>query len=119
MRNLLLLFIFFCFSIHAQTYKFGACYMNSNYHKMEGTFIIGETKVSIETGEKNKTVFEYDAFKGNNGIIYITDGSMTHTLNFIEEKGKKKGFEHEIIIVLTQDKRKGDTQIKYYCKLEE
>jgi hypothetical protein len=119
MKKLFLLLLFISFSTVAQTYTFGACYMNSNYVKVEGKFIIGETKVSIETGEKNKTVVEYDAFKGTNGIIYITDGTMNHTLNFIEEKGKKKGFEHEIVIVLTLDKRKDEAQIKYYCKLEE
>jgi hypothetical protein len=119
MKKLFLLLLFICFSTVAQTYKFGACYMNSNFVKVEGKFIIGETKVSIETDEKNKKLVEYDAFKGTNGIIYITDGSLTHTLSFVEEKGKKKGFEHEIVIVLTLDKRKDEAQIKYYCKLVE
>lgn len=120
MKNLHWLFLFISVIGNAQTYQFGACYTNSNYIKAEGTFTIGDKKVSIEAIEnKNKTVVEYEAFKGNNGVIYITDGAMIHTLNILEEKGKKKGFEHEVVIILTLDQKKDGAEIKYYCKKKE
>lgn len=118
MKKLFLLFFFISFSTVAQTYTFGACYTNATYIKTEGTITISEKKVSIESVEnKKKTAVEYDAFKDKNGLIYLTDNTLIHTLVILDEKGKKKGFEHDTVMVITLDKSKDNIQIKYYCSL--
>lgn len=120
MKKLYLLVFFLNLAGYTQSYKFGAYHANSAFIKAEGTIVISDKKISIESiANKTKTVVEYDAFKDKAGLIYVIDGTMIHTLTFLDEKGKKKGFEHDTVILFTLDKSKDNAQIKYYCTLSD
>jgi hypothetical protein len=115
--GLFLLIYSFGFS---QTYKFGALGTTSFASKVLGTININEKKVSIESEyDGKKSSFEYDLIKKTNGLIYFTDGVMTHFFSFVNQKGTKKGFNYDTWIVFNADKRQSTEQIIYYCKLQE
>lgn len=122
MKKLLLgLFLIISSVGFTQTYKYVAGFTDRvNY--FEGTFTINEKQVIFEVNEKDKkTVFEYDVIKKTNGMLYFTDGVMKHFFTFINEKGTKKGFDYDTIIVFNYDKnvKLSGESLMFYCKLQE
>jgi hypothetical protein len=120
MKKILLVLLFFVSVLsYSQTYKIGAGFVNPTAFKVDGTITISEKKVIFEINNKGKvTTNEYELVKNVNNTIYFTDGVMTHYLNFLNENGKKKGFEYDIIVIYNFDKRQSDVQMMYYCKKE-
>ncbi len=121
MRKILLgLFLIISSVGYTQTYKYGAGFTNGVFFKVEGTLTINEKQVIFEVNEKDKkTVFEYDVIKKTNGMLYFTDGVMKHFFTFINEKGTKKGFDYDTIIVFNYDKSQSPYSLMYYCKIQE
>ena len=117
-----LLFVLFVLSSvlsYSQSYKIGAGFVNPTFFKVDGILKITDKKVVFEINNKGKiTTNEYEVVKNVNNTVYFTDGVMTHYLNFIDEKGKKKGFEYDIVVVYNFDKKQSDIQLMYYCKIE-
>ena len=113
---LTLSFLFFCSLSFSQTYKFGAISSSSVTAKSEGKIIITDKNVSFESEGKT---FNYDLVKNVNGIIYFTDGVMTHFLTITEQKGSKKGFEYNYMINYQMDKNMGGTNVIYWSKKTE
>ncbi len=108
------------FYSYSQTYKYGAGFTNGVFFKVEGTLTINEKQVIIEANDKDKkTLFEYDIIKKTNGMLYFTDGVMKHFFTFINEKGTKKGFDYDTIIVFNYDKSQSPYSLMYYCKIQE
>ncbi len=104
----------------AQSYKFGALGTAAFTSKVIGTININEKKVLIETEyDGKKKSLEYDLIRKTNGLIYFTDGVMTHYFSFVDQKGTKKGFDYDTWVVFNFDKSQGNEQIIYYCKLQE
>lgn len=104
----------------AQTYKYGALGTTSLATKGYGTININDKKIIIESeNDGKKTSFEYDLIKKTNGLIYFTDGVMTHFFSFVNQKGTKKGFDYDTWVVFNSDKNQGTEPIIYYCKLQE
>ena len=120
MKKLILgIFLFFCLFSYSQDYKFGAGFANGIFFKVNGTLKITDKQVVFETYENDKkTVFEYEVIKKVNGILYFTDGVMKHFFTFINEKGSKKGFEYDTLIMFNYDKSQSNIPVTYYCKLQ-
>jgi hypothetical protein len=116
----LLLIVLIWSNSFGQTYKIGAIFANSLFVKMDGTITVDDKKVIFETIYKDKkNVLEYDLVKKSNSVVYFTDGVMTHFLSFVDDKGKKKGFNYDTLVVYNFDKRQSDLQVMYYCKIQE
>ncbi len=116
----ILCFVMFCFlTSFSQKYNYGACFVNPNFIKLEGKIVITDSTVNISSIYKGvEKVNSYSVVKKVNGIIYITDGVMTHSIAMNSESGKKKGFEYDTLIILTFDSRQGVGQnMMYYSKL--
>lgn len=111
------IFIFCLFSIYnlsySQTYDFGAMTSSTLTVKTEGKILITEKSVVIESEGKTYT---YELVKNVNGIIYFTDGVMTHFFSIVEQNGKKKGFEYDNMINFQMDKNIGGTSVIYWSK---
>jgi len=119
-KIILTLFLTFTLLSYSQDYKFGAGFANGTFFKINGSLSITETKVIFETYEKEKkTVFEYDVIKKTNGMLYFTDGVMNHFFTFVDEKGTKKGFNYDTLVVFNYDKSQSNVPVMYYCKLQE
>jgi hypothetical protein len=113
-----MIFLFSLFS-YSQDYKFGTGYANGVFFKVNGTLKITDKQVVFETVENDKkTVFEYEVIKNVNGLLYFTDGVMKHFFTFINEKGTKKGFEYDTLIIFNYDKSQSNIPVTYYCKLQ-
>ena len=106
-------FLFFSFFANSQTYEYGACFANGLFFKNVGTLIIDDKKVIFQ----GATSFEYTVINKANGLLYFTDGVMTHFLTFTSMSGKKKWFEYDIVIVWNYDSKQNLTPCSYYCKL--
>jgi hypothetical protein len=52
-------------------------------------------------------------------MLYFTDGVMKHFFTFVNEKGTRKGFDYDTIIVFNFDKSQSPYPISYYCKLQD
>ena len=116
----LLILLSISFYSFSQTYKYGAGFVNGIFIKSEGTLTINEKKVVFEQNDKDKkTIYEYDVIKTINGMLYFTDGVMKHFFTFVNEKGTKKGFDYDTIIVFNFDKSQSPYPISYYCKLKD
>lgn len=120
MKKIFTALLFFTLFSYSQEYKFGAGFANGIFFKTEGNLSITETKVIFETYDNDKkTITEYEVIKKTNGILYFTDGVMKHFFTFVEEKGKKKGFEYDTMIMFNFDKSQSPISVTYYCKLKE
>lgn len=118
-KVLFVLFLLLSAVSYSQTYKIGAGFVNSTFFKTDGKITINDKKIIIEINNNGKlTTNEYEVVKKANNLLYFTDGVMTHYFSFIDEKGKKKGFEYDNIVVFNFDKKQGDIQVMYYCKIE-
>ncbi len=103
-----------------QTYKYGAGSANGINFKIVGSIVINDKQVLIETINKDKkNLLEYDIVKKTNGIIYFTDGVMTHYFTFVNENGSKKGFDYDTWIIFNFDKSQAATPLIYFCKIQE
>ena len=100
----------------AQNYDIGVMDMNGMTAKAPGQIKISDSLVTIVTGGKT---LEYKLLKKVNGLTYFTDGVMTHYFTFLEEKGKKKGFEFDTMIFFNPDKNFLPNIITYWCKKKE
>ncbi len=118
MKKIILgVFVFLSFVSHTQDYKFGAGFANGIFFKMEGGFKITDKEVVFEVDNNGKTTTtKYQVVKNVNGLLYITDGVMTHFLTFTDMEGKKKGFEYDCIVVFNFDKSQSISPVNYYCK---
>jgi len=111
----------FCFfNSFSQKYNYGACFVNPNFIKLEGKILISDSTVNISSIYKGEEkINSYSVVKKVNGIIYITDGVMTHSIAMNSQSGKKKGFEYDTILIFTFDSRQGVGQnMMYYSKLD-
>ena len=99
--------------LYSQNYEFGAISTSNLTVKSEGKIKINEKTVIIEAEDK---IYNYDFVKKTNGIIYFTDGIMTHFLTILKQKGKKKGFEYDFMINYNMDKNQGGLNIIYWSK---
>ena len=114
-------FMAFCFlNSYSQKFNYGACFINPNFFKLEGKINISDSTVEILANNNGvKEENKYSVLKKVNGVTYITDGVMTHSLVINSQTGKKKGFEYDNLIIMTFDKKQGGIDnIIYYCKLE-
>jgi hypothetical protein len=104
--------------VQAQKYNYGAALVEVLV-KLEGQITVSEldsivTFSSMVNGKEN--IASYKFIKNANNVIYFTDGVKTNNLLVYKEKGKKKGFDYDTVIILTMDgyASKGI----YYCKEE-
>lgn len=104
MKKIFLLFAFFYFSTlsFGQKYKYGAATIGGMNLKIEGTISIDDSIVIIGGGDKN---LKFKRIKSSNDIVYFTDGVMTNYFLISPQKGKKKGFEYETMIIYNLDKK--------------
>jgi hypothetical protein len=117
---LTILLLSITFYSYSQTYKFGAGSSNGINFKVVGNLVINDKQVLFETFEKDKkTLLEYDIIKKTNGMIYFTDGVMTHYFTFINENSTKKGFDYDTLVVFNFDKSQAISPVTYFCKLQE
>jgi len=114
--------IVFSLKSNAQSYSYGACFVNPNFIKLEGKILISDSTVLISTLNKGaEKTNKYSVVKKVNGLIYITDGVMTNSINILPQSGKKKGFEYDNVIIFYFDKNQqtgGIENMMYYSKLE-
>lgn len=111
--------LLFSFTAYCQTYNYGACFVNPNFIKLEGKILIQDSTVQISTIVKGaEKTNKYSVVKKVNGLIYITDGVVTHSIAILPESGKKKGFEYDNIIIFYFDKSLQGVNMMYYSKLE-
>jgi hypothetical protein len=95
--------------------------VNPNFFKLEGRIIISDTTIEISSNYNGvEKTSKYNVLKKINGITYITDGIMNHTVTLTSEKGKKKGFEYDNLIIIYFDKNQpgGIENMIYYSKIE-
>lgn len=110
-----LFFISIALPAQAQKYDTGAMFLLSASLNVKS---VGK----IEISEKEAifgfadTVTKYEILKKVNGLVYITDGVMTHTLSFSKKTGKMKGFAYDTLINFSFDKKQKDEVIMYYAK---
>jgi hypothetical protein len=119
-KNILFLLVAILFSVNsnAQSYSYGACFVNPNFIKLEGKILISDSTVLISTINKGaEKTNNYSVVKKVNGLIYITDGVVTHSIAILPESGKKKGFEYDNIITFYFDKSLQGLNMMYYSKL--
>ena len=122
MKKLFLTILLFSitFYSYSQTYKFGAGSANGINFKVVGNLVINDKQVLMETFDNDKkTLFEYDIVKKINGMIYFTDGVMTHYFTFVNENGTKKGFDYDTWVIFNFDKSQTTSPLIYFCKLQE
>ena len=120
MKKILFVLFFLSIASYSQTYKIGAGFFNPAFFKIDATLNISDVKVIIEISDKGKkTIQEYEVVKKVNGLLYITDGVMTHSLSMLSETGTKKGFKYDTLIVFAFDKRQSELPLMYYGKLQE
>ena len=115
MKKLVLLFAFFYISTlsFGQKYKYGVATIGGMNLKIEGTISIDDSIVIISGGEKN---LKFKRIKSSNEIVYFTDGVMTNYFLISPQKGKKKGFAYETMIIYNLDKRMNPNMtIIYWC----
>jgi hypothetical protein len=121
-KVLILSLLVFCFTcVYSQKYIYGACFVNPNFFKLEGRIIISDTTIEISSNYNGvEKTSKYNVLKKINGITYITDGIMNHTVTLTSEKGKKKGFEYDNLIIIYFDKNQpgGIENMIYYSKIE-
>lgn len=119
-KNIVYFLLLFVTIGYSQSYKFGAGYANGITFKVVGSLMINDKKVIFETFNKDiKDVKEYDLIKNVNGIVYFTDGVMTHFFTFVKDTGKKKGFDYDTLVIFNFDKSQSNMPVTYYCKLQE
>lgn len=95
-----ILIIIFSEKCYSQNYNYGVIFLNSNFIKLEGEIIINDSTVEISNIFNNvKGYSKYSLLKKANGIIYITDGVINSSIVITPEKGKKKGFEYDYLII--------------------
>ncbi len=121
MKKLLIgLFLLFVSTGYSQSYKFGAIGTTSFASKILGNITINDEKVIIDSQYDGKeTLSEYQLVKKTNGLVYFTDGVMTHYFSFVKQKGSKKGFDYDTWVIFNFDKSQSTEQIIYYSKLQE
>ena len=102
-----------CNNSFSQKYIYGAISSSNVTVKSEGKIVIDDKYVTIDAEGK---IFKYDIVKNINDIIYFTDGVMTHYFTTVREKGKKKGFEYDIIFNYQMDKNIGGTNVIYWSR---
>lgn len=106
----------FWYNSKAQNFDIGVMDMNGMTAKIEGYIKITDSLVIINTEGKS---LEYQILKKTNGLTYFTDGVMTHYFTFLEESGKKKGFQFDTMIFFNPDKNFLPSIITYWCKKRE
>jgi hypothetical protein len=117
MQKILFSFLLACCVLPAwaQKYDVGAMFGGGINVKAVGKIEISDsTAVFAFDGSPTMT---YDVVKKVNGLVYITDGVMTHTLAFVPKKGKMKGFAYDVLINFAFDKRQRNETFMYYAKI--
>jgi hypothetical protein len=105
MRNKLLilgLFVLIGIKSQAQIYTYEVLFGSGIFVKTTGSFIITDTTVQTKAITNGKEVIQNFIRKpSSTSAIYYTDGVQTFMLSIQPEVGKKKGYEHEYMIVLS------------------
>lgn len=107
--------LFVTVSAYSQTYKYGAMF-SGIIVKAEGKIVVSESDslvslTAINNGVENTDTYKF--VKKTNRVIYFTDGVKTHSFIINKENGKKKGFEHDTVIILTFEGQ--PITVTYYC----
>jgi len=104
MKKLILLFVFIYIASlsFGQKYKYGVATIGGMNLKIEGTISINDSIVTINGGDKN---IKFERIKSTNEIIYFTEGVMINYFIISSQRGKKKGFEYETMIIYNLDKK--------------
>lgn len=97
------LLVIFRFVSYAQTYEYGAAFGSGIFVKTSGSFIISDTTVQTKALVNGNEVIQNFKRKPSTSplVVYYTDGVQTFMLNIQSETGRKKGYDYEYLIVLS------------------
>lgn len=119
MKNFMILLTLTMFSIcsYSQTYKVGVFFfpglgLVKVRDKMESKVIFSDSTVVMSV---NNEQAKYQIVKKINGLVYCTDGIMTHFYTIHNDEGKMKGFSYNRTILFSPDIRQGTAKILLYA----
>ena len=104
MKNFLcLLLLSYGNTLFGQIYNYEVGFASGILFKAKGSFEITDSTVITRAwvGEEEKIQKFTRKPSTNDAAIYYTDGVQTFMLNIQPQTGKKKGYEHEYMIVLS------------------
>ena len=97
------LFVLMGIKTQAQIYAYEVGFASGILFKVKGSFTITDSTVVTRgwVGEDEKVQSFVRKPSSSDAAIYYTDGVQTFMLNIQPQSGRKKGFDHEYMIVFS------------------
>jgi len=111
------LYLIYSVAAHAQgpgftSFEIGAMQAGTMVVPLKGEIQLSDSIATFTISGQTAT---YKVTNKANQNIYLTDGTMLHTMWISPWPGKTKGYKHTLMINFIQDKRLSDVPIIYYC----
>jgi hypothetical protein len=94
-------------------YTVGIMSSSSGEFPIAGEIVLTDSIATFTLSGKTAT---YKVANAANGNIYITDGTMTHTVIVFKETGRVKRFDYNARIFFRSDQNLGGAIANYYCR---